>query len=255
MTIPEALILAVLQGLTEFLPISSSAHLALAQALFGLKNSTSNILMIVVLHAASFLALLVYYWRDVLNLLSPRRPELIQLILASIPLAIVGFTLKDSIEKIVNQPFMIAGLLIVNGVFLILADIFSRERWELRRAPLGALLLIGLAQGIRLPGLSRSGTTIGTAWLCGMKRSDGVRFSFLLGMIAIAGVIAAKGKDLLKHQADLDFLPIVIAVVVTFVLSLGSIRLVEKLSRRRRFGAFGLYCILAGIGGLVYFSG
>jgi undecaprenyl-diphosphatase len=247
MSIAEALVLGVIQGLTEFLPISSSGHLALANHFMGKKDLEQNIAYVLILHLATLAAVVLYYRQRLYDLARAPGRELAALVVATIPIVIVGFFLGDVILQTQRWPLLIAACFIINGIYLWIADKLGRGNQRLVEAPWWKIVTIGVAQAIRLPGLSRSGSTIGAGWLCGIDRGDAVRFSFLLSIPAILG---ASASDLVKHgfgQVDLPLVPIVLGAGTAFVLSLASIRVVEKLSTRNRFLVFAVYGVAAGV--------
>lgn len=254
MTFTDAIILAVVQGLTEFLPISSSGHLVLAEHLLHMADPEKNLPFVLVLHLASLLAVFVYYARSLRELVSERR-LMAYLVLASIPIGLVGVFLGKRIEALQSYPVLVCAMLIVNGAFLFFSDRFGKGSQPMDEAPEWKAILIGIAQAIRLPGLSRSGSTIGTGWLCGIARPDAVRFSFFLSIPAVLGASAWKARHLLKGEAlHLPSIPVtLVAVVVCFLLSLASIRVVEKLAAGRRWLFFAVYSVVVGAAGLVYF--
>lgn len=251
MPILSVVVLAVVQGLTEFLPISSKTHLLFTREFLGM---APDLFFDVVLHSGSLLAVIVYYHRAWGELAGARRHEIPRLLVASIPVAVAGLLLKDHVEHLWNRPALASGILILTGGYLFLADRLGRETHDLRELPWGKVLIVGLAQACALlPGVSRSGSTIGAGYLCGLRRADSVRFSFFLGAVAILGALAVKTRDVLAAQAPLEPAPIIIGISVTFGVSLAAIRVVEMLSFRGRFSAFAVYCAAAGSLGLIYF--
>jgi undecaprenyl-diphosphatase len=252
MPILHVLILAVVQGLTEFLPVSSKTHLLFAQALLGMKEP--DLFLIVALHAGSLAAILLYYRRAWLDLLKDRRREIPRLVLGTVPAVAAVLFLKERLEPLYGNLALASGLLILNGAFLFLSEWMGREREGVLEAPLWKALAVGLAQACALlPGISRSGSTIGTACLLGFRRGEAVRFSFFLGAVAISGALAFKGRDLLKGEGTAASLPILLGVVAAFAVSLAAIKLVENLSLRGKLSVCALYCALVGTGGLVYY--
>ena len=247
MSTTEALILGVIQGLTEFLPISSSGHLALANHYMGRGDLEKNLTYTLLLHLATLAAVVLYYRRRLYELVRVPGRELAALVVATIPIVIVGYFLGDFIKTTQGMPLLIAACLVINGFYLWIADRLGKGQEKLAEAPWWKIGVVGVAQAIRLPGLSRSGSTIGAGWLCGLERGDAVRFSFLLSIPAIVG---ASAKDLLKHGASevgLPLVPILLGAGTAFVLSLASIRVVERLSARNRFLVFAVYSIAAGL--------
>lgn len=252
MSIVSVVVLAVVQGLTEFLPVSSKTHLLFAQRLLGLPP---DLPFIVILHAGSLLAIGVYYGKGWVALLRDRRRELVPLIVGSIPAVAAGFALRGHLEPLYGKPALAAGMLLVTGGWLAISDRLGRERATLLETPLWKILLVGVAQAAALlPGVSRSGSTIGAGYLCGLRRDEAVRFSFFLGAIAIAGALVLKGPEAIRRQGGIGAMPIVLGVLLTFAVSLAAIKAVEVLSPRGRFSLFAAYCAGAGVAGLLYFT-
>ncbi len=189
----QAFILGAVQGLTEFLPVSSSAHLVLVPWLFGWNDP--GLAFDVALHLGSLLALLIYYGRQWLSMaLSIVRPDpdsrrlLILLIVASVPGAVIGLLLEKQAETIFRSPILIAGTLAVMGVVLWVADVMGRRKKKMDNIYLGDAILIGLSQALAIiPGVSRSGSTITTGRILGIERQDAANFSFLMATPIIAG--------------------------------------------------------------------
>lgn len=189
----QAAILGIVQGLTEFLPVSSSAHLIIIPWLLGW--SDPGLAFDVALHLGTLLALLVYYWREWLDMgLSlasgnalPRR-LLLLLIIASIPGAIIGVLLEKQAETVFRSPLLIAASMATLGLILWIADAFGRKNRKLEDLNILDALLIGLSQALAIiPGVSRSGATITTARILGIERADAANFSFLMATPIIAG--------------------------------------------------------------------
>lgn len=253
MNVSDAVILAIVQGLTEFLPISSKTHLLFARHFLHLPV---DLFFDVTLHLGSLAAILVYYRKDWWSLLRERRGEIPRLILATVPLIVAALLFRKPLAAAYDNLALAAGMLLVTAAWLFVAERFSREKEELLAAPLWKILLIGLAQACAvLPGISRSGSTIGMGYLCGLRRADAVRFSFFMGAVAITAAMAKMTQELVSSKARPDPLPIVIGVAVTFGVSLAAIRIVEKLSTKGRFLWFALYCALAGMVGWLHFRG
>jgi undecaprenyl-diphosphatase len=216
MSVLQAIVLGLVQGVTEFAPVSSSGHLILVPWLFNwtffLNNPDLNKTFDVALHMGTFLGALVYFWRDIANYLaawarSIRRRSVQSvderlawfLVIGTIPGAIAGALGEDFIEKKLGQPWLIAVMLAVFGVVLWLVDRISRQDRELPDLGLRGALFIGVAQAVALqPGVSRSGVTITAARGIGLDRPSAARFSFLLSLPIIAGAGLFKGAKLLK---------------------------------------------------------
>jgi undecaprenyl-diphosphatase len=243
----EGVILAAIQGLTEFLPVSSSGHLAIALALMGKTETGEMTFWIALLHLASAGAVIVYFWKDLLRLATDRRRELAWILIGSIPAVVVGFTLKGPIEQSVGMIWLIGILLVVTGLILFFADRVRAERVGMPEGGPARAVIIGIAQAFAiLPGFSRSGLTISAGLFCGIRREDAFRFSFLLGLPAILGAGTLKIIDGAREGIEVAAGPLVLSLVLTFILSLGAIKLLSVLLLRRRLIYFAAYCVLVG---------
>ncbi len=254
MDILDAIILGIIQGITEWLPVSSSGHLALAQHYFGIDASVA---FDIVLHLGTLLAVFIYYRNDILSLAkgvlardanSLRFASLI--IAAAIPTAIIGLLLKDFFESMFASPLSIAIALSITGIFLILSSWISSRRLKApaaktRNAEPGtaSALIIGIVQGIAVaPGISRSGATIGTALLLGIGKEEAARFSFLAGIIPILGAAVLEGRHAV--DAGIDVLPALAGFATAAIAGYLSIGLLLRLLKESRFQWFGYYCLL-----------
>ncbi len=262
MTLAQALLLGLVQGVTEFLPVSSDGHLAIAQHFLpGFQQP--GILFDVLLHVGTLFAILLYFRREVALLLaSPfRRDEeglryrrLLGLIVAgSIPTAVIGLAFKNTVEALYDDMTVVAAMLLLNGTLLFLAARFRHGSRKEEKLTLADALLTGAAQGAAiLPGLSRSGSTIAALLMKGVEGETAVRFSFLLGLPAIAGAALLSLRDV--DRLPSAEIPLYLAgIAVAFCVGLCCIHLLLKLVRRRRLSGFAVYCWLAG-GLLLAFS-
>jgi undecaprenyl-diphosphatase len=212
-TIIEAIILGIIQGLTEFLPISSSGHLILAEWATGWKGELMNNLTFdVALHVGTLTAVLWYFWRDwvmigkaVVKVLRGRALEyearlVWYICLATIPAVAVGLTLEHTVETLFRNPFLVAAALAAGSLIIWLADRYSPRSRRLADMTLGHALFVGLAQALALvPGVSRSGITISAGLAAGYRREDAARFSFLLSTPVIAGAAVLKVRHITFH--------------------------------------------------------
>ena len=231
----EAILLGIVQGLTEFLPVSSSAHLVLARAFFGwnVDEGTFGLAFDVALHAGTLVAIVAFFWRDVTAMVAsvseivsaPRGPGKISrlIVLGTIPVVIVGVTVASWMEDHWRTPPVIAATLVIGGLWLLAAERFgSKDRSEEALTPGGAIL-VGVAQSTALiPGMSRSGSTMSMAMLLGLTRESAARFSFLLGIPAIGAAAAKEGLHVLKagisaHDAALFLLGMTVSAVVGYL--------------------------------------
>ncbi len=252
MTVFQALVLGVIQGLGEFLPISSSAHLVLAPWAFGWQDP--GLSFDVSLHMGTLLAVVAFFWRDWLELLSEalrrrrgsKRASLFwYLVAATIPGALAGYILEDQAETIFRNPLLIAVMLIVMGLILYLVDRRAAKRKGLLEMSFADSLLIGLSQAFAIiPGVSRSGVTMTAGRALGLTRETAARFSFLLSTPIIFGAGVMKLKDISAG----DFtLPFVIGIVTSAVVGFLSIGFLLKYLTERSFALFVWYRFALGL--------
>jgi undecaprenyl-diphosphatase len=269
MDLLESFLLGLLQGITEFLPISSSGHLVLAQHLLGL-DSEKGITFEIVVHFGSLLSIILYFRRDILSILqqsfillstpstlrkyslwSAEQRVILYILISMIPAFLVGIFLKSYIEDAFESPFWVSSMLIITGFVLFSTKYAGRRTSELN--PTNAAM-IGVAQAIAiLPGISRSGSTIAMAQHLGLSRDDSARFSFLMVIPVIAGAMLLEIIDLLQVDVIIDY-----SVLFTGFFSSavsGYIALVFLIKVIRRFGIhwFAIYCWCVGLMGLWYF--
>lgn len=256
----HALVLGAVQGLTEVLPISSSAHLILIPDI--LKWPESGITFDVALHIGTFIALACYFWRDIFDLVynfigsltgkglqtpGNRLPWFI--IFATIPAAIVGKRFEEPIEEIFrHSPAIICSFLIGFAILLAFADTIGAKRWKLDRMTLKSAFIIGLAQCLALmPGVSRSGITITAALLLGYNRETSARFSFLLSLPIVFGAAVLKVGHLLKTGIPAgETTPLLIGIVSSAIFGYLSVMFLLKLVQRYSLYPFVWYRLAAG---------
>jgi undecaprenyl-diphosphatase len=249
----DILILAVVQGLTEFLPVSSSGHLVLMQAWLG--SHEGDMLLNVVLHAGTLGSVLCAYWRDLLRLLRFDRAALhyvLALAVGTLPAVAVGLLLKDWIEAAFAAPeFAAVGLLVTGAVLLSTRAAHPAEPsvgpWEPRAIPPAKALLIGCAQALAIcPGISRSGSTIAASLWLRLPRAEAARFSFLLSVPAIAGALLLM---LVSGEGDGQTSPVALAAaaVAAFAVGLLAIRWTALAVVQRHFWKFAFYVIPLGV--------
>ena len=262
MSVP-ILLLGLLQGLTEFLPVSSSGHLVLAQSVIP-GFSQPGALLDVVLHLGTLVAVCVYFRRDLFLLslacFSERDPEaaasrrlLWLLIAGSIPTAIIGLTFREQFEALFSDPRSVACALLVTGGLLFITDRISRPGRTLADMSLVDGIVIGIAQGLAIiPGISRSGTTIATGVLLGLERDLLVRYSFLLSIPVIGGAFCLQ---LLLHWEEIgqgvDVFSYTLGTLAAAIVGYLSIPLLVRLTRSQNLSVFSYYCWL--LGGLALF--
>ena len=202
--IVEAIILGVIQGLTEFFPVSSTAHLIVVPWLFGWKGDVNTLTFDVALHAGTLTALLFYFWKDWLELFTRNQKFLGLIIIASIPAGAAGFFLNDIAETTLRKPFLISLMLVAVGLVMLAAERSEKSR-TIEKTNFFDSLIIGIAQAIAIiPGVSRSGITISAGLFRGLRREASARFSFLISTPIIAGAILLHLKKFLTSQEPHD---------------------------------------------------
>lgn len=248
-------ILGIVQGITEFLPISSDGHLVVADRLFGLFGGEAlpkgDILETIILHLGTLLAILVIYWRRILRLLGADRRVIGLLFAGTIPAGVVGIVLEEYFSAWLTDPRLTGAMLLVNGAILLWINRRSEGPLAYQQLSYGQTLLIGACQAAApLPGISRSGTTIAGGLAVGLRRDDAATFSFLLAIPAISGAVAVAllklaGGAEISSPADV----LAIGAVVSFFVGLVSLRLLLKVLSSGRLHWFGWWCI--GLGAVV----
>ena len=248
MDIIQAIIIGIIEGFTEFLPISSTGHMIVASEFLGIKQSAVVKAYEVIIQFAAILAVMLLY-RDKINL---REIELWQRIIAAfLPLALIGFLLKDWIKEIFTV-FTVAWMFIIGGIIFIVVEQFHKDEEsqskDIEEVSWRQAMIIGFGQVLSLiPGTSRAGSTIIAGMLSGVNRKASTEFSFLL---AIPVMMAVSGYDLLKHYHEFvgaDLTAFVVGFVVAFGVAYLTIKLFIVFLQRFTFVAFGIYRILFGV--------
>ena len=260
MEIYQGIILGILQGLTEFLPVSSSGHLVLGQIYFNITEF--GLVFDVSVHMGTLAAVLVVYFSDIKDILGSlvayaggdRRDEAGEnltfawcILAGSVPTALIGFGLKQFEHILFTSSFLVGCMLIVTGTVLWVSRNFYRDNAAGGRLTLGRALIIGTVQGLAvIPGISRSGSTIAAGMFAGMDRTTAARFSFLLSIPAICGAQIVSVKDALESGGLIDPATIY-GTIVSFIVGLVALKLLLKLVHTGKFHLFAPYCWLAGI--------
>lgn len=261
-----AIILGLVQGFAEFLPISSSGHLSLFQHFFGLQTAEgSNLFFDVLLHLGTLVAVFIYYWEDIRDMvvefftmcmelagkrssrpkaqaISARRLVLL-IIVGTLPLFLI-LPFKSKIETLYDNTWFVGFALLVTGCVLFLSDRLAKGKKTERNATLVDVALVGLAQAFAtVPGLSRSGSTIAAGMMLGFDRKFAVRFSFLLSLPAVLGANLLSFIDAVQAGLDLSLMPVyIVGVCIAAMSGYFAIGVVKRLTDEGRFGKFAYYC-------------
>ena len=284
----QAIVMGIVQGLTEFLPVSSSGHLAIIQNISG-KDLDGGVLFEVLLHVATLIAVCTVYYKDVLRLVvdffgickdgcvnigrffknlsainrkeyiqictTPGRKLVVMMIISTIPTGILGVLLDDVVESVSGNLLIIGLCLIGTGGILFLSDLIDRGEKKQKDVNYGDAMIVGIAQGFAvLPGISRSGTTITGCLLCGFDRRFAVKYSFLMSIPAILGALVL---ELLKlpgaEKMDISAGACITAMILAAVVGYFALKLVNALAINKRFKPFWIYCFAVGAISIIIF--
>ena len=273
MTYFMSILMGIIQGVAEFLPISSSGHLALFQTFFGMENMEEKYMFFtVLLHFGTLISVCMVYWRDIVDMIRefflgiaalagrkdtgvappPARRMVMLIIIATVPLFVMVF-LRDAVNQLLSNSIMVSCALLATGFILFFSDRIARGHKTARNATVADALIVGCGQALAvIPGLSRSGTTISVGMMRGFDRAFAVRFSFLMSLPAVLGANVLEIKDALASNFPIEELPMyLVGVAVSAVVGYFAIRLVKSLSDKGKFGKFAYYCWAVGLGSLV----
>ncbi|MFI3261996.1 MAG: undecaprenyl-diphosphate phosphatase [Rikenellaceae bacterium] len=258
MGILEALYLGIIQGLTEFLPVSSSGHLEIFSHIFGVK-SEENLTFAIIVHGGTVLSTIVIFRKELLQLIvsffkfkkSEEMDYVLKILVSLIPIIIVGLTLKDKIESLFGGSLLLVGCaLVVTSALLFFT---YKAKPKTGGITYKDAFIIGIAQAFAaLPGISRSGSTISTGLLLGVKREDVSKFSFLMVLIPIIGM---NFLDIVKGEAaesTIGTMPLIVGFVSSFLAGLFACKAMIRLVNSGKFIWFAYYCAAAGIAVITY---
>ena len=268
----QALILGIIQGLTEYLPVSSSGHLAIGQALFGLEDGESNLTFTVLLHVATVLSTLVILWKEIVWIfkdlfakqswrsysgLNGGTKYAINILISMIPVMIVGFFLKDKVEEVFGSGLLIVGIMLLVTASLLAFSYFAKPRQKENISGLHAFI-IGIAQACAvMPGLSRSGSTIATGLLLGNKKEKLAQFSFLMVIPPILGEALLDTKDILEvgfSQAMSGISPVaaLVGFLASFIFGCIACKWMINIVKKGKLIWFAVYCAIVGIVAIIF---
>jgi undecaprenyl-diphosphatase len=253
----DAIILGLIQGLTEFLPVSSSGHLVLMEHLLGAKMP--GVIFELVVHFGTWMSVLIYFRKKVFRLiesiytpaLEDERKVILYLIIGTVPLVIVALLLRGSILSAFGSPLTTAIFLVVTGIIL-----FSTVAAPKGNGRINLLntVIIGLAQALAVfPGVSRSGTSISAGLFAGVKPMEAAEFSFLLFLPAIGGALVYRAHEFI-HLNPALIGQYIVAAVISFLTGLAAVYLLLGIIRKGKFKYFGVYCVIVGLFGIIYFG-
>ena len=268
MSLFHAVLLAILQGFTEFLPVSSSGHLVLAQDLLNLQ-APQMIIFDVFVHFGTLISVVFVFWKDILEILRSfvtafgtmklkeeyKKTEYFRLgvtiIIGSIPAGFIGLLYRHQIEAAFTDPKLVAMNLVITGLILFLTRLSKPVKGK--KVGLVSAFIIGLAQAVAiLPGISRSGSTMSTALYLKTSPIQAARFSFLLSVPVIAGASLLEGYRLFKYGNTLGTMPLLVGVAVSAIAGYFAIKVLLKIMEKGKFSWFSFYCLTIGILGILF---
>lgn len=254
----EALILGILQGLTEYLPVSSSGHLAIGSALFGIEGE-ENLTFTIVVHVATVLSTLVILWKEIDWIfkglfkwqMNDETKYVLNIIVSMIPIGIVGVFLKDTVEEIFGSGLLIVGCMLILTAVLLTFSYYAKPRQK-EKISMRDAFIIGIAQACAvMPGLSRSGSTIATGLLLGNKKESLAQFSFLMVIPPILGEAMLDGMKIMEDassaSAGISTLSLVIGFMAAFISGCIACKWMINIVKKGKLIWFGIYCAIAGI--------
>lgn len=272
----QALIMGLLQGLTEYLPVSSSGHLTIASELFGI-DGESNMTFTIAVHVATVLSTLVILGSEIgkilkgmcnplsprslkgngtfLNRLNPDQRYVLNILVSMIPIGIVGVFFKDKVEEVFGSGLLVVGICLLLTAALLTFSYLARPR-QRENISLGHAFIIGLAQAVAvLPGLSRSGSTIATGLLLGDKKDKLAQFSFLMVIPPILGEALLDVLKMVKGEettGGIDTLPLIVGFVAAFISGCAACKWMIGIVKKGKLIYFAYYCAIVGVASIVY---
>ena len=273
MTYIEAVILGLVQGLAEFLPISSSGHLALLQQFFGIKED-NVLLFAVLLHVGTLISVFIVYWKDIWELIvelfitikdiftgkglrldeRPVRKLGVMIIVATIPTGLIGILFNDFFDGLYNSIVPIGAGLLVTGCLLVIAERMGTSNRGIKEMNFRNAIFVGVVQGIAIcPGISRSGSTLFGSLLCNLDRTFAVKFVFLISIPSILGSAVMEAPDAIAAGMNMsDLGPIIVGMIVAAVSGLVAIKTMIKVVSNKKLNYFSYYVWLLGIFVIIY---
>ena len=254
----EALILGLIQGLTEYLPVSSSGHLAIGQALFGMNDGADNLMFTVAVHVATVLSTIVILWSEIDWILkglfkcelNAETKYVLNIIVSMIPVGIVGLFFNDQVEEIFGSGLLVVGCCLLITSALLVFSYYAKPRQKEHISWKDALI-IGIAQAIAvLPGVSRSGSTIATGLMLGNKKESLAQFSFLMVIPPILGEALLDVLKMLKGEdvmGGIEALPLVIGFLAAFLSGCVACKWMINIVKKGKLIYFGIYCAIVGV--------
>ena len=268
----EALILGLIQGVTEFLPVSSSGHLEIGQFLFN-TQSEDNLTFATVVHAATVLSTIVVFWKEILVLfngffvnpcsksnsnklvLNEQQIYILKIVVSMIPVFVVGVFFKDYVESFFGSGLLLVGCCLLVTAFVLTFSYYAKPRQK-ERITYWDAFIIGLAQAVAvLPGISRSGSTIATGLLLGNKKENMAQFSFLMVLVPILGIAFLDIVDFMtdpNFQLGISYISLIVGFVAAFVSGTFACKFMVNIVKKGKLIYFAIYCAAAGLAAIIF---
>lgn len=245
MGILESVVLGIVQGLTEFLPVSSTGHLVLLEKVFGISNP---MLFDTMLHLGTLIAVVIVMWREILDLFRKPFLNMWYLVVATIPAVIVALLFSNLVDESIEGYFLGYEFL-ATAIILCVAELIAKSTRKKRELKTGVALTMGVAQAVGgvFAAVSRSGATIAGGLVCGVDREKVAKFSFLMSIPAILGANLLQGYNALKSNVDIQWMPAIIGTICAAVAGYIAIKFMLALIRRKRLYGFAIYVAVLGI--------
>lgn len=259
MTALDSILLGLVQGLTEFLPVSSSGHLTIGKEVLGV--TTPDLSLEIVVHAATVLSTLVVFRREIIQLLAglfkfrmnPETDYIFKIVVSMIPVMVVGLLFKDQVEAVFGSGLLIVGICLMGTALLLSVSNYTKPKE--RELSYKSALIIGIAQAVAvLPGLSRSGSTIATGMMLGVKKDQIAKFSFLMVLVPILGeaFLDLVSGEFAASRSGLNPVNLSLGFVSAFVSGLLACKIMIALVKKTKLLGFAIYCAIIGIGCIIY---
>lgn len=254
----QTLILGIIQGLTEYLPVSSSGHLAIGQALFGMQDGEDNLMFTVAVHVATVLSTIVILWSEIDWILkglfkfemNAATKYALNIVVSMIPVGVVGVFFEDQVKAVFGSGLLVVGCCLLITAALLTFSYYAKPRQK-EHISMKDAFVIGLAQAVAvLPGVSRSGSTIATGLLLGNKKESLAQFSFLMVIPPILGEALLDVLKAVKGEAvmgGIDTLPLVIGFVAAFLSGCVACKWMINIVKKGKLIYFGIYCAIVGV--------
>ncbi len=245
----QALILGLIQGLTEFLPVSSSGHLILFKRLFGVDAERFGLTFDIALHVATLVAVFIVFRKDIGALLrKPFQKLTLLLILATVPAALAGILLDDWISSVLQTGALLGVAFLLTAIVLLASEYFGKRRKEMADVSYTDAVVIGVAQAVAImPGLSRSGSTLSAGLFCGLKKEAALRFSFLMSIPIILGSAVLGVKDIVEAPEAVEWGPLLLGMLAAGISGYVAIRFMLDFFKKRNLKGFAIYVAIWGI--------